>query len=90
MRVAEILRKQEQLARLEESMRTAEERIKSISHDIRTLERSRHRHKLLQAGEVLEKADMLETFSPDKLYEVLVENRDRICDMEDGDVLYEI
>ena len=33
---------------------------------------------------------MLETYNPDKLYAVLMENRERICDMEDEDVPYEL
>ena len=86
MRGAEILRKQAQLARLEESRQTAELRIRSIYHDIHTLERSRHRQRLLRAGEILAKADMLETFNSEKLYEVLTENRERICDMPTEDV----
>ena len=90
MREAEILRKQAQLARLEESRQRAEERVRSISHDIHTLEQSRHRQKMIQAGEILARADMLEIFNPDKLYAVLIENRERICDMEDEDVPYEI
>ena len=89
MRRAEILRKQAQLANLEESRQSAERRVRSISHDIHRLEQSRHRRKLLQAGEILARADMLETFNPDKLYAVLMENRERICGMEDEDVPYE-
>ena len=90
MREAEILRKQAQLARLEESRQRASQRLKSISHDIHQLEQSRQRQRLLHAGEILAKADMLETYNPDKLYAVLVENRERICDMEDEDVPYEL
>ena len=90
MRETEILRKQAQLARLEESRQMATQRLKSISHDIHRLEQSRHRRRLLHAGEILAKADMLETYDPDKLYAVLMENRERICDMADEDVPYEI
>ena len=90
MRAAEILRKQEQLARLEESRRTAEERVKSISHDIHRLEQLRHRQKLLHAGEILARADMLDNYNPNELYAVLVENRERICITEDEDVPCEI
>ena len=90
MRRAEILRKQEQLARLEELRHMAEERVKSISHDIHRLEQSRRRQELLRAGEILAKADMLDSYNPDELYAVLVENRERICDMEHEDVPYEI
>ncbi len=90
MRKAEILRKQAQLVRLEESRQKAAQRMRTISHDIHQLERSRHRQRLLHAGEILAKAGMLETFHPDKLYVVLMENRERICGMEDEDVPYEI
>ena len=92
MRKAEILRKQAQLARLEESRQRATQRLKSISHDIHQLEQSRQRQRLFHAGEILARADMLETYNPDKLYAVLMENRERICDMEDEDedVPYEL
>ena len=90
MRKAEILRKQAQLVRLEESRQKVAQRMRTISHNIHQLERSRHRQRLLHAGEILEKADMLETFHPDKLYAVLMENRERICGMEDEEVPYEI
>lgn len=90
MRKAEILRKQAQLARLEEARQKAAQHMKSVSHDIHQLERTRHRQRLLHAGEILEKADMLETFHPDKLYAVLMANRERICDMEDEEVPYKI
>ena len=90
MREAEILRKQEQLARLEESRQMATQRIQLISHDIHRLEQSRYRQRLLQAGKILAKADMLETYHPDKLYAVLMENRERICGMEGKEAPKEI
>ena len=88
MREAEILRKKAELKRLEESRQRADNRIRGISHDIRVLGQSRRRKRLFQAGKILDRAGVLETFRPDELYAVLVENRERICDMEDEDVPY--
>ena len=88
MREAEILRKQAQMAKLEESRQRAERQVKEISHDIERLERSRRRQKMLCAGAIVGKAELLESFNPDELYAVLMENRERILGMGDEEVPY--
>lgn len=80
MRGAEILRKQAELRRMEESLQTATHRVQEISADIHRLEKSRHWQRLIAAGKIVEKADLLDRFNPDRLYVVLMENRERICD----------
>ena len=88
MRNIEILRKRAELERLEESRQKAANRIKEISHDIHRLEQVRHRQRIFRAGEVVAKAGLLETFNPEELYAVLVENRERISAMGDEEVPY--
>ena len=88
MRKAEILRKRAELERLEESRQKAVNRIREISHDIQRLKRVRHRQRIFRAGEVVAKAGLLETFNPEELYAVLVENRERISAIGDEDVPY--
>ena len=88
MREQEILRKRAELQKLEEARQRASTKIGAISHDIRRLEQVRRRQKMLSAGKILDRAGVLDTFNSDNLYNVLVENRERICDMADEDVPY--
>ncbi len=80
MRGREILRKQAELRRMEESLQTATHRVQEISADIQRLKKSRHWKRLIAAGKIVDKADLLDRFNPDRLYVVLMENRERICD----------
>ena len=88
MRKAEILRKRAELERLEESRQKAANRIREISHDIHQLEQIRNRQRIFRAGKILERAGLLETFNPDELYAVLMENRERISAMGEEEVPY--
>ena len=83
MREREILRKKAELQKLEEARQRTTKKIGAISHDIRRLEQTRRRQKILSAGKILDRAGVLDTFNADKLYNVLIENRGRICDMAD-------
>ena len=79
MRKTDIARKQAELEWLQKYQKATTERVRSLSHEIAGLEKKRRWQRIIYAGQIVEEAGILDTFNPNKFYELLIENRQRIC-----------
>lgn len=67
-----------ELDRAQNEILTAEKALKQTEHELAKLDRAIRFHKLIIIGELFKKADLLESYDPDKLLKLLIRERNNL------------
>ena len=73
-----LAQKNSQIQNLEDELITSKKRLQNCRYQKEVLQKGLRRRKLIEAGEVIEKAGLLENYDKDELYLLLVMNKKQL------------